>query len=477
MEELKTIKMRYLIFSIILLKSFFISAQDSVTYTLKQCIDVALANNLNLKISELQMESNDVRLQQARAANLPYLSAYASQGINSGKSINPYTNTFINQQIVTGQYGINAGWVVWNGLSSLNSMRQSAFAYKAGKSDWEQAKIDLTINVILSYLNVLSYTEQLKQARSQVEVTKEQIVRLDVLEKNNAVSPSVLYDTKGQLANDKLAFVNAKSGLNSAITSLAQLLNISFPSNVKFEKLGDEAAIPSAENSEAVFSEAEKNYPAFKSTEFKRMSAVKGLHASRGQLFPTLTINGNIGTNYSDAATLQKISPSAAIATDQYVVVNNNSVPVYAPTYNVTNEKISFNSQFKNNLNSYVGISLQFNLFNSFRTKTQMNLSKINKEQAEYQQKSTYNNLKSVINQAHSDMLLSYEKLEIIKEQVKDYNASYKVAVAKFEKGAISTLEYITAKSNLDKSSMALIAARYDYVLKQKVLDYYKGKF
>ncbi|MEO6303674.1 MAG: TolC family protein [Bacteroidia bacterium] len=468
---------KYLITVLILLAVFKTTAQDSVVYNLKQCIDLALKNNLTVNMAELQMESNESRLQQARAANLPSVSGYANQGINQGKSINPYTNTFINQKINTGQYGINANMNLWSGFSNYNTMRQNAFTYQAGKMDWEQSKMDITISVMLAYLQVLSNEEQLNQAQSQVEVIKQQVERLNTLDKNNAISPSYLYDTKGQLANDKLNYINTKASLASSKITLGQLMNVNFPPTVKFEKINVENEIKAYETSnDVVYSEASKNLPMIKAAEYRRLSAVKNVHASRGLLFPSLSLNGSVGTNYSDAALAQKLIGVTDAGTDNYVLVNNIPTTVYAPQYNFTNEKISFNSQFKNNLNSYVGLSLQFSIFNSLRTKTQITQSKISNQQAEIRQKNTTTALKSSIDQAHIDATSSYERYTILQEQVLDYSASFKIASSKFEKGAITTVDYVIAKSNNDKAKMNLIASKYDYILKSKVLDYYNGK-
>ncbi len=452
-------------------------AQDSIVYSLKQCIDIALQNNLTVKLNEFQTESNEARLQQARAANLPSISAYANQGINQGKSINPYTNTFINQKINTGQYGVNASMNLWSGFSNYNTMRQNAFTYQAGKMDWEQSKMDITISVMLAYLQILSNEEQLNQAQSQVDVSKAQTDRLNVLDKNNALSPSVLYDTKGQLANDKISFINAKAAFASSKITLSQLLNLSFPANVKFEKINVAAEIKANEsNSEAVYAEASKNLPMIKAAEYRRLSAVKYVHVSRGLIFPSLSLNGSIGTNYSDAALSQKVIGVTEAGTDNYVLINNTPTTVYAPQYNFSSEKIAFNDQFKNNLNSYIGVSLQFTLFNSLRTKTQISLAKINKEQAQVRQKNTNIALKGAVDQASIDMKAAYDRYIILSEQVEDYAASFKIATIKFEKGSITIVDYIIAKSNTDKSQMNFIAAKYDYILKSKVLDYYNGK-
>jgi len=474
---LKNKNMKRIALTLLIFFTLKINAQDSIVYTLKKCIDIALQNNLNIKMAQYQSESNQARLQQARAANLPSVSGYANQGINQGKSINPYTNTFINQTINTGQYGLNASMNLWSGFYNYNTMRQNAFAYQAGKMDWEQSKMDITISVILAYLQVLSNEEQLKQAVSQVEVSKAQTERLNVLEKSNALSPSVLYDTRGQLANDKLSFINATAALAGSKLTLGQLLNLNFEPSAKFEKINAEAEIKeNTTSSDIVYAEASKNLPMVKAAEYRRMSAVKNLHASRGLLFPTLSLNGNIGTNYSDAAISQKIIGVTDAGTDNYVLINNTPTTVYAPQYNFSNEKITFNDQFKNNLNSYVGLSLQINIFNSLRTKTQITQAKINKEQSEVRQKNTDVVLRAAIDQAKIDMTAAYDRYTVLQQQVNDYTASLKIATIKFEKGAITTVDYVIAKSNNDKAQMNFIAAKYDYILKSRVLDYYNGK-
>lgn len=477
MEELKNKNMKRAALVVLVFFALRTVAQDTTVYNLKQCIDIALQNNLNVKLTGFQMESNDALLQQSRAASLPNVSAYANQGINQGKSINPYTNTFINQKINTGQYGVNGSMTLWSGFSNYNTMRQNAFTYQAGKMDWEQSKMDIIINVMLAYLQVLSNEEQLKQSVSQVDVSKVQTDRLKVLDKNNALSPSELYDTRGQLANDKISYINTKASLAGSKIALGQLLNLNFPANVKFEKINVEAEIKVNElSSDAIYSEASKNLPMVKAAEYRRMSAVKNLHASRGLIFPTLSLNASVGTNYSDAALSQKVIGVSDTGTDNYVLINNIPTTVYAPQYNFSSEKISFNDQFKNNLNSYVGLSLQISLFNSLRTKTQVTLAKINKEQSEVRQKNTNVALRASIDQAKVDMAAAYERYQILQEQVLDYSASFKIATIKFEKGAITTVDYVIAKSNSDKSKMNLIAAKYDYILKSRILEYYSGK-
>lgn len=452
-------------------------SQDSTLYTLKQCIDIALKNNLDVRTAELQEEMAQARLQQARASALPYANAFASQGINKGKSINPYTNTFVNQEIITGQYGINGGIVLFNGFNIVNTMRQNYFSHEAGKMDKEQARMDITINVILAYLQILNNQSLLSQAMSQVDVSESQVKRLTVLENNHAASPSVLYDTKGQLANDKLIYINSKSSLITSKIALERLLNISLPATAKFEALDINNELKSYETTaDIIYANASLNLPLVKSAELRRMSAVKNVHALRGQLFPTLSLTGSLGTNYSDAALSQKVIGVTDEGTDSYVIINNNPVPVLSPQYQFQNDKISFTDQFRNNLNSYVGLSLNIPIFNGLRTKTQLTIAKINKWQAEAQQAATTNRLKNNIQQAYNDMSVSFERYQVLEQQVKDYAESFKIATVKFEQGAMTIVDYLIAKTNIDRARINLISSRYEYILKSKVLDYFMGK-
>jgi outer membrane protein len=452
-------------------------AQDTTTFSLQKCIDFAIKNNISLKQAEFQKRRSGSNLEVARASSLPYASAYAQQGINQGKSINPYTNTFINQQIVTGQYGVNAGLTLWSGFSTLNTMRQNSFNYEASKMDVEQARMDLIINVTLAYLQVLSYEEQLTLSASQVNVSKEQVRRLETLNKSKAADPAILFDTRGQLGNDELFYINTKTLLESSKISLAQLMNFPDPSNLKLEKINVEAEFKTyPAKSEEIFSYASKEMPSVRSARLRSRSSKRGLLSAYGQLFPTLSLNGSLGTNYSDAALSQKIIDVSDAATDHYVVVNNSPVPVYGPQYNFSSEKINFNDQFKNNLNSYVGLSLQIPIFNALRLKNQVTQSKINRDQALVLEQTTHTQLKLAVEQAYTNTTASFERYSILTEQAKNYGESFRIALSKFEAGALNSVEFMIAKNNSDRAALNLIAAKYDYALKSKILDYYSGK-
>ena len=197
---------------------------QQTTYTLPQCIDIAIKNNLSVNKGELQVQVAQITLQQSRENLLPNLSGIVSHSVNSGRSVDPTSYTYVNQQITTANYGLNGGVTLFNGLAMQNSIKQAALAYLAGKMDFQQVKELVTLNVINAYLQVLNSEDQLVQANNQLVVSQKQVERVDILDKEGAAKPSDVYDFKGRLANDQLSLINAKNTLNQAKILLLQII-------------------------------------------------------------------------------------------------------------------------------------------------------------------------------------------------------------------------------------------------------------
>jgi outer membrane protein len=475
MEELKTKYRKYRSWLWMLLAlQVTVQAQETQSYTLQQCLDLAMKQNQTVLNSGYQVQSNDAFLQQARATALPSVSAYANQGISTGKSINPYTNAFINQEVGTGQYGVNANFTLFSGLSTINTIRQNALAYKAGKLDYAQAKIDISIQVLLAYLQILNSEELMNQALSQMAATQVQLDRLNTLQKYDALSPSVLHDTRGQLANDKLSLINAQGAMVTAKLNMGQLINVTLAPETKFEKIDTSVELLAPATEANAYDGISQAMPAVKASGLRTISTLKRVHATRGNLFPVLSLNGSLGSNYSSAALSQRLMNSYDEATGAYVNSGGTLLPVYESRNIYQSDKIGFNDQVTNNFNTYVGLSLQVPLFNGLRNKTQVEQAKVAHLQAAVQEKSTEVRYKALVAQLINDLKNAYERYGVSLQQTGDYEASFKIATIKFEKGAITTFEYTTAKNNFDKASANLISARYEYLFKGKTLELYQ---
>ena len=140
----------FLAIMILVVSQAYSQSQAGTRLTLKQAIETAIANNADVWQAELQARTDEINLKQSRLDRLPNLNGNISHGINQGRSIDPFTNAYINQTVSYSSYGASSGVVLFNGLSLQNTVKQNALTYEASRMDWQQAKDNLTINIILA---------------------------------------------------------------------------------------------------------------------------------------------------------------------------------------------------------------------------------------------------------------------------------------------------------------------------------------
>jgi outer membrane protein len=447
------------------------------TYTLKQCIEAGIENNLAVNQNGLRMEANEVNWKQARLNRLPDLNGSVGHGINQGRSIDPFTNGYINQQINYANYNVNSGVVLFNGFSISNTVKQNALAYEASKMDWQQAKDNLTINIILAYLQVLSNEDQLVQAKNQAELTNKQVQRLEIIINDGGMRPSDLSDMKGQYANDQLAMFSIQSALEIAKLNLCQLMNILYDKEMKLERLDTESFLSKyTENPAQVYEKALSQFALVKSVELMTKSARAGVKVRQGQLFPTLSFNGNASSNYSSAATQDIFLNTTDEPSNDYVLVNGTPSPVIRKQANFRSDKIGYRKQLNNNIFTSFSLNLNIPIFNSLQARNRVKLARIDAKNFELTEKSTKTELQQNIERAHVNMSMSFDRYKMLLEQVNAFTESFRAAEIRFNEGVGNSIDYLTAKNNLDRANSNLIISRYEYVLRTKVLDYYQGK-
>jgi outer membrane protein len=414
---------------------------QQTTYTLPQCIDIAIKNNLSVSKGELQVQIAQIALQQSRENLLPDLSGNVSHSVNNGRSVDPTSYTYVNQQITTANYGLNGNITLFKGLAMQNSIKQAALSYQAGKMDFQQVKELVTLNVINAYLQVLNSEDQLVQANRQLVVSQKQVERIDILDKEGAVKPSDVYDFKGRLASDQLSLINAKNSLNQAKIVLLQIMNVPYNKNINIERFNAAELQPYAVTPDAIYNIALHDIAIVKAATLRRESAEKGVKVAKGSLLPSIALYGGLSTNYS--------SGSGAI---------------------------SYVNQFRNNYFTSVGIGLSIPILSAFQGRNRVSVAKINLLDAEYTERSTQIQLKQNIEQAYLSMTTAFERYQVLIEQIKAYTSSFNAAEARLDAGVINSVEFVLTKSNLDQANSALISARYDYLVRVKILDYYQGK-
>jgi outer membrane protein len=450
-------------------------------YTLKQCIDLAWANNLQVKQSALQLETAETNFIQSKNNKLPIISGNYNLGINNGRSIDPFTNGYITQQLLSSNAGINGEFVLYNGLRVKNQIKQSGILTQAAKMDMQQEKDNLALNVILAYLQVLNNEDLLKLADTQVAVTQKQLDRLDILNKAGATQPAVLYDMKGQFATDELSVLNAQNALAISKLTLTQLMNLPFDNTMRLEKLDAENALDGALTAynmsvSAIYEEALKHLALVQAAQLRQESAKMATIIAASNYYPRVSLFGQLGTNYSSAAQRSLPVGTSDVATTNFVEVNGNRFPVFRKETSFKEDKIGYFNQLGNNLNSFVGVNVQIPIFTAFQSKTLVNLAKIQEKSAATLSESLKLQLKQAIEQAHLNTTTAYDRFAILTRQVQAFQQSFNAAEKRFTEGVIHSVDYLIVKNNLDRARANWVNARYEYLLRVKVLDFYKGK-
>jgi outer membrane protein len=447
------------------------------TLTLQQAIDAGITNNLLVQQSGLQSQAGEINWKQARLNRLPNLNGSASSGIQQGRSIDPFTNAPITQNVTFSSYGLTSGVTLFSGLSLQNSVKQTALLYEASKMDWQQAKDNVTINIILAYLQVLSNEDQLVQSHNQEDLTSKQVERLEILNKDGAIVPSLLSDLKGQFASDQLTTINTQNALETAKITLCQLMNVPYDKNIKLERLNTESFTNKYEDTpDQVYQSALARFALVKAVDLRKRAAEKALLVAKGAFYPTLSLNGDAGTNYSDAARTDVFINTTDVTSTDYVVIGGTPTPVIRKQSNFSSNKISYGKQLNGNLSTSFSLNLRIPIFNWLQTRNKVKLAKLDLKNSDIVAKSTKTQLQQSIEQAYINMTSAWDSYKILLGQVNSFTESFNAADARFNAGVGSSVDYIIAKNFLDRANINLINAKYDALLRMKILDYYQGK-
>ncbi|WP_407557444.1 TolC family protein [Winogradskyella sp. 4-2091] len=467
---------KYVLATIFNLMVWSIFAQNDATkrYSLEDCISIALENNLELKSTALLENSAKINYQQSKANLLPSVNGNFNVGVNDGRSIDPFTNDFINQELTFSNLGLSLDMTVFNGFRLLNTAKQNRLNNQASQLETEAAQQDLILNVTLAYLQVLNAQDVLELSKARLKVTKQQLkIQKDFFD-DELGNPADYADILGQVASDETSVLVSESSLNNAKLSLIQLLNVETDIEVNSETmlLDFEEYKLSADE---VYTDALQNLATFKAKELRIDAARKSVSVAKSQFTPEISIFGGVNTNYSSAAETFTASGTSIVATGDYVTVDGQDLSVMAEQTTFDAQNIAYRDQLDNNLNTVVGVAVNVPLFNGFRAKNNVALRKIEVKESLLELERTHLDIKNAIAQVHFDMKAVYQRYQSIEKQVEAYQESYRINEIRFKNGVSNFLNYISSKNNLDNALVNRANAKYEYLLRTKVLDYYRG--
>lgn len=469
---------KYLLTLLFFACSILARAQQSNTLTLQECLDIAIKNNLNVKTSGLTMEQDRIQFNQAKENLLPSITGNINRTLSQGRAINSVTNTYINQGLTSDNYGLNANLTLFNGLSLQNAIKQASLAYQAGKTDFQSAKDVVTVNIITGYLSVLDAEEILAASKTQLAGAKENVDRSEILEKDGANKvASDLTDFRGALAGSQVSVVNAQNSLDATKLNLFQQMNIPYNKDAELQPLNaQDLAGDYGANPDQVYATALQQLAVVKAATLRRESAEKGVKVAQGQLYPTLSVNGGVTTNYSSVGQRSVFIDSTIVPTGAFINTPTGKQSVFATQANFSSQNINYFDQFKNNYGTAITLGLNIPIFTNHFRKNQVALAKITLLNEQNIEDNTKIQLRQNVEQTWYNMTAAYNKYQVLNAQVNAYTESYRIGKIRLDAGVITSVDFIIAKNNLDAANLNLISAKYDYFIYSKILDYYQGK-
>lgn len=467
--------MKYLSILFVALYISAIPSSSQKLWTLEECIKYALDNNIQIKRQSLQSEISRNDFRQSKYQVLPDLNAGASHNWNFGRNVDPFTNEITNTTVMTDNFFITSSITLFNGFQIRNTIEQNWYILEKSIQDFEQAKNDISLQVATAFLQILFNEEAVGIAESQLEVTSLQMDKTHRLVDAGSKAKGELLQIQAQEASEKYNLINAKNNLKVSYLTLAQLLEFRNGDSIKI-LLPDSIAPDFSAiliTVDEIYKESIEKLPQIKSAEFQQIVAEKALLIAQGQRSPKLSLSGSYGTGYSDARErTEGLVPRA----DTIGYVNGApGSPVIRQDNSLITGNYPFTSQLKDNQYKSLSFRLDIPLFNNLQTSKNIKNAKLRYLDATYNLEQIKKNLYKEIQNAYTDAIAAMERFKSATEAVTYNEESFKYSQQKFDVGVLSSVDYNVSKNNLTLAKSNLVQAKYDYLFKIKVLDFYRG--
>ena len=452
-------------------------AQQNDTWDLQRCVTYALDNNISVQQSDIQARLDALSLKQAKSNQIPTLNMNTQGGYNFGRSVDPTTNQFTTNRVLFQSYGIQTGVTLFNFFKLQNDIKSKKIASESSQADISRAKSDVTLNVAAAYLQYLLSKEQVNIAKGQIELTTNQLeltkkqVAAGALPELNAAQLSA------QLATDSSTYITNQTTMEQNKLQLLALLNLS--ADTPFEvSLPDVDKIPLEPISElepgALYKNALNTQYQQKVDSLKILAAQYAAKSARAAMYPTLSAFGSVGSNYASSYMTQSGSfpyldtiGSVNINGQNYYTTAQGQIPVYS--------KAGYGKQiFDINLSQAIGVTLNIPIFNNRQSRTAWEQAKLNVTNLELQQAQNKQTLQQDIYTAYTNAKSGIEKYNANSKGASYAQYAYHLAELRYDNGMLSASDYLVQQNNLYTAKINQVAARYEYIFRLKVLEFYK---
>lgn len=470
----------------VILSSFLLFSAAEVSaqakWDLRRCVEYAVANNLNIKQADVQAKLSALTLHQSKLERWPSANFQNSEGFQFGRSIDPATNGFTNQQISFSQFGLSTNVTLFNFNAQKNTILGNELEAKAQVANVETWRNNISLSVAAAYLQALLSREQVNITGVQIQQTSEQLTNTRKLVNAGSLPELNAAELEAQLARDSSTYIAAFATYQTNLLALKVWMNLDPAQPFELDTPPVEL-IPvetfAELQPESVYQLAIANMPLQRVNSLRLQSLEKFVKAARGRMYPTIGAFGNLNSAYSSAFTTL---PKGA---NVPVIVPIGFTSAGSPTnLNVFREalipsgtqKATFMRQLDYNFRQSVGISLNIPIFNGGQARTGWQRSKLNYQNQQLQVERDNQTLKQDIYRAYNDASAAFQRYQASIKSVQTAEYSFDLSRKRYDAGLLRTIDLITNQNNLFRARLEKISNQFDYVFRMKVLEFYKGQ-
>ena len=436
-----------LFISVMLLTGSVAMAQKQ--WTLQDCIDYAMANNITLQKSKLQKESATEDLKGAKAALLPTLSASTNQSLgyqpwkDTGMAYvtNGTVNTKVDKTSYNGSYSLSGQWTVWNGNRNINTVKLDQFSEEQAELQAQETANSIQERIAQIYSQILYLAENVKVNEQMLETSLKNEERGQEMVNVGKMSKADLAQLSAQRANDEYSIVEAKSQLMNYKLQLKQLLEIT--DNEQFDvaipEIGDDQVLAQIPEMQTVYEQALLSRPEIERLQLAIKSSDVSVSIAKAGWMPSVNLTGGITT-----------STNSLSGTD-------------------------WGSQIKSNVNTSLGVGVTMPIYDGRSTKTAVNKAKISQLQAQLNLQDQQKTLYSDIQQYWLNAWTNQQKYQAAKSSVESAQQSYDLRSEQFRLGLKNIVELMTGKDNLLSAQQNQLQSKYLALYNQQMLEFYQS--
>lgn len=422
-------------------------AQAQEEWTLRRCIDHAIEHNIEIRRAENAAEQSAVGVNTAKWARLPNLNGGAGQNWNWGRTqtavkdeaTGDYSTVYVNTNSNSTSMSLSTTVPLFTGLELPNQYALAKLNFKAAVADLERAKEDISINVASAYLLALLDKELHQVALGQVELSREQLARLTRLAELGKASPAEVAEAKARVAQDEMNAVQADNNYRLALLDLSQLIELETPEGLALPRPAAMSDLPVLTPPDEVYQTALTAKAAVRAAQYRLEGSKHSIRIAQSSYYPQLSLNGSLGTSYY--STLER----------------------------------SFSRQMRDNFSKYVGFNLSVPVFNRFSTRNRVRTARLQQEEYALQLDNVKKALYKEIQQAWYAALASESKYTSSRTAAEAGKEAFRLMSEKYDNGKATAVEYNEAKQNLMRAQSDELQAKYEYLFRTKILDFYKG--